>query len=176
MPAALNQVVMIGENLPYDLWKEKEQQRIIWQFHFKKFREWCSQNCSSSQVQLDFCLTVLYKQSLNTHRGVLIFIIPKLWADCLFFFLFCRKHSTLMTGEVTRRSIQTLKQENRPKFGPLIKAGRPKKKKKSCDLQHHHCDRKTSWATRSTWDMKMSNPSQMKCGQGGTRAINADVR
>lgn len=47
----------------------------------------------------------------------------------VFFFLFCRKHSTLMTGEVTRRSIQTLKQENRPKFGPLIKAGRPKKKK-----------------------------------------------
>lgn len=45
-------------------------------------------------------------------------------------FLLCRKHSTLMTGEVKRRSIQTLKQENRPKFGPLIKAGRPKKKKK----------------------------------------------
>lgn len=121
---------------------------------------------------------VLYKRCLNTHPCVLIFLIPKLWvglrpseADC---FLFCRKHSSLMTGEVTRRSIQTLKQGNQPKFQPLIKAARPKKK--SCDLRHNICDRKARRDTRRTRDAMMPDPGRASCGQGRTAAIKADLR
>lgn len=58
-PATLSQM---GENPPCDLWKEKEQRRII--------RRW--QRLFPPQVQKDLCVRVLDKQCLYAHPTVLV--------------------------------------------------------------------------------------------------------
>lgn len=77
-----------------------------------------------------------------------------------------------MTGEVTRRSIQTPKQEKQPKFGALIKAGRPRE---AVIFDTTTEGQKTSRGTRFTPGVEMHRLGQRRRGQGGTGAVSADV-
>lgn len=125
---------------------------IIWHVFFSFPETFGEIKAVCARVQSDVCARALH--NVNNYPGVLIFPIPCSWdgyrpseVDCFFFSsppLFCRKHSSLMTGEVTRRSIQTVKREKTPILNLviLLKGGSTKER---CDLQHNICGQKASW-------------------------------
>lgn len=90
------------------------------------------------------------------------------------FLLFCWMHSSLMTGKLQKKG--PYKHQSRKTNLNLSLLLRRPDQKKSCDLQHNICDPKASWDTCYTWDVKMSNPGQMKGGEAETRKINGDLR